>query len=257
MRSRFRWSVGPLLLFFGLALSGCLQTAQGPSDDEKEPHFLAGKSRISQMDYKGAIEAFEKALEVNPQSAAAHFELGCLFDQKEADPASAIYHYGHYLQLRPNAEKEDIVKTRILACKQELARTVSLGPVTQSLQRELDKLTDENRRLGEQAEQWKALALHLQAVTNAQVSEPVRAAVPVAPTRASSPPAASPELQPTPTRGPSLAATPGRTHAVKPGETPTVIARKYGIRLDALMAANPRLDARRMHVGQALNIPAQ
>ncbi len=47
-----------------------------------------------------------------------------------------------------------------------------------------------------------------------------------------------------------------RTHIVKAGETPTVIARRYGVKVEALMAANPRMDARRLHVGQTLTIPA-
>ena len=47
-----------------------------------------------------------------------------------------------------------------------------------------------------------------------------------------------------------------RTHTVKAGETPSLIARKYGVKVDALMAANPKLDPRRMQVGQALIIPA-
>ena len=41
-----------------------------------------------------------------------------------------------------------------------------------------------------------------------------------------------------------------------PGETPTAIARKYGVKVSALMAANPRLDERRLQPGQTLNIPA-
>src|SRR5512134_2073453 len=92
-----------LLLLGGLLLSGCDQTGHGQLAEEKEAFFVAGKNRVNAMDYKGAIESFEKALEINPKSAAAHFELGILFDQKEADPATAIYHYQHYLKFRPNA----------------------------------------------------------------------------------------------------------------------------------------------------------
>src|SRR5438552_10261016 len=110
---------GAFTVLTGLALNACLPPAQSQSDEEREPHFLAGKSHISTLDYKGAIESFEKALEVNPQSAAAHFELACLFDRREPDPAAAIYHYRHYLDLRPNADNSEIVNQRILACKQE------------------------------------------------------------------------------------------------------------------------------------------
>ena len=118
------------------------------------------------MDFKGAIESFEKAVEVNPKSAPAHFELGWLYDQKESDPAAAVYHYERYLKLAPNAGKEEMVKTRILACKQQLAQTVSLGPVTEKQQRELEQLVEENKRLREEVEKWRAYAARLQSLTN-------------------------------------------------------------------------------------------
>jgi LysM repeat protein len=34
-----------------------------------------------------------------------------------------------------------------------------------------------------------------------------------------------------------------------------MIARQYGVRVEALMAANPKLEPRRMRIGQALIIP--
>jgi LysM repeat protein len=46
-----------------------------------------------------------------------------------------------------------------------------------------------------------------------------------------------------------------RTHTVKSGETPSLIARQYGVKLESLMAANPSVDARRLKVGQLLRIP--
>src|SRR5215467_14028504 len=151
------------VLLAALPLGACLPATQSQSDEEREPHFLSGKSRVSAMDFKGAIESFEKALEVNPQSAAAHFELACLFDRKEADPAAAIYHYNHYLDLKPNAENGEIVRQRILACKQELALTVILTPATEKVQKELEqlaqenkRLTDENKRLHDDVDRWTA-----------------------------------------------------------------------------------------------------
>lgn len=245
-----------LLLLAGVVLSGCLPDSQSQLAEEKEPHFLAGKSRVNALDYKGAIESFEKALEVNPQSASAHFESGCLCQQREvADPAAAIYHFERFLRLRPKAENAEIVGQRIMACKQELARTVSLGPVTEKVQRELEQLTEEKQRLAEQnktlqedLEKWRAYALRLQGLTNQAGSLP--------PTR----PAAQAETSIAPGSGnpasPLSGAAPAlRTHTVKPGETPTSIARQHGIKVEALLATNPRLDPRRLRVGQTLNIP--
>jgi len=256
------FSRGALLALAALVLSGCVPTAQSQSDEEKEPHFMAGKNRARTLDYKGAVESFEKALEVNPHSAAAHFELACLFDQKESNPAAAIYHYESYLKLRPEAGNADVVKQRIMTCKQELARNVSLGPLTERQQRELEQLAEENKKLneqlkrqGEDLERWRAYAARLQGATN-------QTAPPPSPARAAPAPAApSASLGETLVANsrpisPAAGAT-NRTHTVRAGETLSVIARKYGVKVDALQTANPRVDPRKLQVGQSLSIPAQ
>jgi LysM repeat protein len=259
--------------FFGLALlagllamTGCTLTSADQVDEEKEPHFLEGKARVNSLDYAGAIESFEKALEVNPKSASAHFELGCLCEQRESDPAAAIYHYQHYLKLRPDGQDAERARTRITACKQELARAVSLGPVTQKLQHDFEqlmeqnkKLTEDNKTLRDELERWKA-------------ASPTGRPVEAVPQTTSGPgpargvqyasmqiPASRSSSEAFGTRGSTAGdSMPARwkTHTVKAGETPAGIARKYGLRLDALMSANPKLDARRMRIGQTLAIPA-
>jgi tetratricopeptide (TPR) repeat protein len=239
-----------LLLLAGLVWSSCLPSS--PRDEEKEPYFLAGKSRVNTMDFKGAVESFEKAVEVNPKSAPAHFELGWLYDQKESDPAAAIYHFERFLKLLPNSGKEEMVKTRILACKQQLAQTVSLGLVTEKQQREFEQLAEESKRLREDLEKWRAYALHLQTLTN-QVGASLSAARAVQPpglgqvAAADTPGTDRPSVTPAAT---------SRTHTVKAGETPGIIARKYGVKVDTLMTANPKLNPRRLQVGQTLIIPA-
>ena len=254
-----------LLLLCSVLLSGC-PSPRGRLDEEKEPHFLAGKARFNAMDYQGATESFEKALDANPNSAAAHFELGCLCEQNLADPAEAIYHYDHYLKLRPHAANAEIVRAHILACKQELVRTVSLGPVTQGLQTELEKLRDQNQRLREEVETWRVYALRLQALTNsAGASAPSRGA------QASTAPASAPQTiaaiaasadssrvsRSSSSRSSASSTGSGKTHTIKPGETPTTIAKKYGVKVTALLAANPRLDERHLRVGQTLSLPMQ
>jgi LysM repeat protein len=232
-------------------------------DEEKEPHFLAGKARINAMDYQGAVESFERALDANPNSAAAHFELGCLCEQNQADPAEAIYHYDHYLKLRPNATNAEIVRTHILACKQELARAVSLGPVAQGLQIELERLRDQNQRLRDEVETWRAYAIRLQALTNSTtVSGSSRGAqastVTPFPAQTIAAIAASADSSRSSRANSSRSSSSsGKTHTIKPGETPIMIAKKYGVKVTALLAANPRLDERHLRVGQTLNLPMQ
>jgi LysM repeat protein len=238
----------PMLL--AALLTGCLGSGQSPLEEENEPHFLTAKSRASAMDYKGAVEEYEKAVEVNPHSGSAHFELGLLYEQRVSDPAAAIYHYNQYLQLRPTASNVDRVKERIVGCKQELARTVSLGPPTQALQRELEQMVAENKQLREEVQKLNAaLAARLSAPSN-----PPEAVVPPRPnpqTIVQNPPVpvAHTNAQPTPSRS--------VTYTVRAGDTPAAVAKRYGVRVDALLAANPRLDPRRLRVGQTLTIPAR
>jgi LysM repeat protein len=247
--------------------TGCVPGPAGVMEEQKEPHYRAGKARVNSMDYAGAVEAFQRALEVNPRSASAHFELGWLYDVKVPDPAAAIYHYERYLQLRPKAENADIVRQRILACKQELARAVLPLPITPGLQREFEQLADENRRLKHELARWQAYTAELtQALSNAvaaaQAARAELAATPTGSPRSAPSPAESSTRPSTPSAGaPPAAATShpsvARVHIVQPGETPSSIARRYGVSVQSLLDANPGLNPRRMRVGQQLNVPAR
>jgi LysM repeat protein len=67
-------------------------------------------------------------------------------------------------------------------------------------------------------------------------------------------PTASPDsTQSTPAPAPKPAKP--RTHTVVAGETAVGIARKSGIKLSALGAANPNVNLARIHAGQVLNLP--
>ena len=227
-------------------------------DEEKEPHFLEGKSRVSSMDYKAAIESFEEALEVNPHSASAHFELACLLSDKEPDPAAAIYHYQTYLKLRPGVDNADIVKQRITVLKQDLAKAVMPPSATPAMQREFERLADENRQLRDQLEKWKA-AYYARAAAPPPAPPPTGPSptpTPLAtPSTAATRPVAAPATGSATSSAPT-SATAQRTYKVQAGDTPAAIARKHSVKLEALLAANPGLEPRKMKVGQVLNIPA-
>src|SRR4026207_1223096 len=118
-----------LLLLFCF---GCSPSAKAPVDEERNPYFVEGKERIGTRDYKAAIAAFEKALEENPRSAPAPFELGVLYEhpsgQREDDYVAALYHYNQVVRLRPHIYPADNARQRIASCKQELVRSQSISP---------------------------------------------------------------------------------------------------------------------------------
>ncbi len=231
-------------------------------DEQKDPYYLTGKNRVMSKDYQGATEAFEKALEANPRSAAAHFELGVLYEKNSTNSARAIYHFEEYLRLRPNTDLADPVKQQILACKQELARTVSLGPVTQAVQRDLDRFMRENVSLRSQVEDLQSQLAKRPILPPPATPLPPTNVLPSSPGPAVTPLPARPtvtEARTGTTASPNItpAASAAKTHTVKSGETPASIARSYGISLNALLAANPTVNPRRMQVGQTLNIPSR
>jgi len=247
-------------------VGGCVPAGQSQLDDEKEPHFIEGKRALNTMDYRGAIDEFEKAVEANPRNASAHFELGILYERQdlEPDPAAAIYHYQQFLKLRPTADTAEAVRQRIVNCKQDLAKAVLPLPSAPGVQHDLEQLIQENKQLHAELDQWRAW------YKAQQTNHP-------APQAAISPPAAQPtqEVQrvqtvltqqsnPRPTVSnsnnvahiyvpPHLAGT--RTYVVQPRDTLASISRRFNVKLDSLAAANPGIDPRRLRTGQVVNIP--
>jgi len=239
-----------------------MPSGRSPLSEEKEPHFVLGKSRVNAMDFQGAIEAFEQSLEANPHSATAHFELGWLYDEKTSDPAAAIYHYQQYLMLNPNADNADVIKQRIYRCKQQLAADVLPLPSAPAAQQQLEKLSEQNRQLQDEVGKWRAYyASQLAAAKTNSTPTPVNKEpepavnpipIPSGQTVSAAPGAGSPEHP----ASPKPAATRPHTHTVVAGETAMSITRKFGVKLNALQAANPGVNLGRIHTGQVLNLPS-
>jgi LysM repeat protein len=257
-------------------LSGCFSNLSNELDEQKEPYFLKGKSRVSSMDYRGAVEAFEKALEVNPRSASAHFELGVLYYQRMQDFAAAIYHFERHLRLRPDSPMGEIVAGHIQACKLELLKTVPFSLMNQTVEREL---TTQNQALRQELDSIKQQLAHQSNLLaqarrvpppadgypdnsgNFSPSERPAPAFPrPAPQERFVPPVNSnPEIAQRPF-APATGPHPGavRTYRVKPGDTPFSIARMHGLRhWQELTPLNPGLtDPTKLQAGQVLRIPA-
>jgi LysM repeat protein len=262
MRFWFRFAFCALAVLFGAALGGCAP-GQGQTDEEKEPHFVLGQSRVNAMDYSGAIDAFEESLDANPRSAAAHYQLGMLYEEKMPDPAAAIYHYKRYLKLNPNASNADNIKQRIEGCKKQLATDVMGLPSSSAAQQQLEKLADQNRVLQQQVDQlqetvkqWNAYYASQLAARSNSPSQNISIAPQnpgPAPDAISARPATIPDSAPGKPAPPKPARP--RTHTVVAGETAVGIARKFGVKLSALEAANPNMNPARIHAGQVLNLP--
>jgi LysM repeat protein len=238
-----RTAFNACIVCLGVALNGCEPSGPSAADDEKEPHFVLGQNRVNAMDYAGAVEAFEESLEANPHSAPAHYQLAMLYSEKESNPAAAIYHYQQYLRFDPKAPNADIVNQHINTCKQQLATDVLQLPSSPAAQQQLQQLADKNRQLQDEVDKWRAYYASQMAAVKTNLPPAGRA-----------PPASTTAIP-----AQRVAAVPPvgkvRTHIVAAGETPAAIARKSGVNLNALLAANPGLNPRKMRVGQSINLP--
>lgn len=244
-----------LAILSGFILSGCLPGGDDDLDEQRDPNFLAGKAYLNTFNYRAAAEAFEKALESNPRSASAHFELGLLYEQKlavENAPAIAIYHFDKYLQLRPNSEHAQIVKQKILACKREIAKPFTVEPGSQPYLREYERLKAENVQLKSQLELWHVYYSNLMARGQAVVASQPHA------TDSKVVTAPAPSQLQSATMPPQVS-TPQQyiKYTVQAGDTMAGIAKKHGVSLNSLFAANPGVDPRRIKIGQVINVPVK
>ena len=132
-------------------ISGCNPSVMSSDQqDEKNPYFQKGKAMFQKRDYKQAVKYYQQALDMDSKNAAAHLELGLLYEDKLQDYAYAIYHYRRYLELRPTAEKADLVRQFVDRSQLGLAASVPNSPLVTG--EEIARLHQENSNLLAQVE---------------------------------------------------------------------------------------------------------
>lgn len=230
-----------------ILLGGCVPSSRTPLDEEKEPYYVTGLNAVKAMDNPEAIKSFEKAIEVNPQSGAAHLQLGLLYENDPKTCVTAIYHYDKFLALRPTSHQAQIIRQRITGCKQEIAKSVALAPQSRAINNQLEsmalktqQLTIENRRLVEENSVLKTQLAQLD--PKAQVS-PSENGV-----RNSEPRLAAWHSAPS---------APGRGYTVQSGDTFYSIAKRHNISQAALQSANPGVEPTRLRIDQRLTLPSR
>lgn len=239
-----------------LAFAGCTDSERFSYASERdEPHYREGKSLLDAGRRQEALSAFLKVIDRRRDDAPeSHLEVGLLYVQHINDPLSAIYHFRKYLALRPNSPQAPLVRQRIDAAIREFARTLPAQPLEAQNQRvdlvaALDRLKQENDSLKQQLAEARSTRGNLgslPAADPAATDEPAAApplnfafeAVPTVRTRppaqqpATRSPAASPVQPPAvakspATKAPAAAATAGRRHVVRPGDTLSKLAQQY------------------------------
>ena len=204
------------------------------------------------------MDEFEIALETNPRSAAAHYQLGWLYQGKIKDYPAAIYHYQRHLALAPKSPRAELAADGIRGCKLDLVKAAKDEfsiPNSQSLQQQVENLTQKNLLLQQQLDAARNLAA-------AAPSTPVQPAR--VPATASSVPVRAPApapLSPAPAPAPLSPVPPApdishpRVYVVQSHDTITSVAARYGLKPGLVLAANPNVNPARLRIGQSLNLP--
>ena len=245
--------LGLALILLGLGAAGCVPPGGTASDAESDADFRAGASRKQAGNYTRAIESFERVLQKNPASAAAHFELGLIYYQHITNYVAAIYHFDRVQRLQPGFSRIDVVRDLIKVCKQDLVKD-AMGGFNVQMQRELERLervTQENAALRQEIAQLQTQLKEREArphltetglVSSAPEGQRATRAEPIDE-------AAIRQAQVPSTRPMTL-------YTVKRGETIYSIAKRYGLTEAALRAANPTVVPTQMSAGQVLRIPS-
>jgi len=127
-----------------LLVAGCNRFAEGAPDDDKNPMLADARAKKNAYDYEGAIESLKKALEVNPRSVSANWELGLLYYQHVTNNAAAIYHFQRVLELKPTHKDADTIRQFIDVCTKEIGSHAPPMPVSPVWQRMIDNLASSN-----------------------------------------------------------------------------------------------------------------
>src|SRR5262245_46850423 len=118
--ARFGHALMSLLLI--LCMTGCDYFERTSKvSEETEAHYIDGVTANKVKDYAGASSHFENALNVNPNSGAAHRELALLYDNFRNRHLRALYHYERFCELRTN-EVTQLIRDRMFHCRVMVVR---------------------------------------------------------------------------------------------------------------------------------------
>jgi LysM repeat protein len=284
-------------LLLALLAGGCGDRERMPLPPEiEDPFYVQGKQLQKQGRPSEARNAFLKVIDRRGESPSpeSHLEAGliCLYHTK--DFPAAYYHLRRYHKAQPNSKEAPLVLGKIEEAKREFARSLPGRPLDDqslrlAMEDEVHKLRRENEELRAElavirgggvapASRGPRMIALPEEVRVGPVRPPAVAVAPgtesaapaeeerpplVTPAPAAGPVATAPAVTAAPPRPTAEAARPapraaGRAHTVAPKDTLYSISRRYQVRIEDIVAANPALLPRAstpLRVGTTLRIP--
>jgi hypothetical protein len=247
-----------LLLAVLFAGAGCGDRSGAPLPAEMDEALYVqgmqlkrqGRNPEALTNFLGVID--KRGMRGAPES---HLEAGAIYLHHLKDPVEAYHHFRRYLALEPKSKQADYARGMVQAAMREFAKAIPGRPLEdQSMRLQVD---DELTRLRRENEELRA---ELSTVRNGVVTplprapgvitfpDDIRTVTPPQPSVAerelsgATTPAVLPAPQKNTMATPQKAAAParaaGRLHTVKAGESLFRIGQKYGVKAEAIAAAN-------------------
>lgn len=127
-RNKNGWPVWVLLAGLLVAVSGCGGPGAQDQREERDPLLKKAQARKNMNDFDGALELCQRAIDRKPAMARPHLDMALIYDQSKGDYLRAIYHYERYLEMRPQAEKRDLIQELIRHAKLNYAASLPEQP---------------------------------------------------------------------------------------------------------------------------------
>ena len=82
--------------------------------ETSDMHYNLGVFYVNKRDYPMAIKEFQRALEINPNNAKAHYNLGYLYSEQLEQHDQAMAHFKRYLEIDPHSKESEVVRSYML-----------------------------------------------------------------------------------------------------------------------------------------------
>ena len=112
-------------------------------------------AKTAEGNYAQAINLYESALDGTASSAAIHYKLALIYDDKMNDPLNALHHFKRFLTLEPSGKRAQEVKGFMK--RDELTLLTNLTGDSMVPRAEAVRLRNENLNLRKQIEErWSS-----------------------------------------------------------------------------------------------------
>ena len=116
--------------------------------NDPQKQLQLGADRLAARDFRGAVSAYENALDGTPRTAEAHFRLALIYYDNLQDPIGAIHHFRRYLEISADGPLAKQARTNVARAEMNLSTSLANGTLVS--RGEATRIRSENLQLKQQ-----------------------------------------------------------------------------------------------------------